>query len=44
MVAEEEEARRKGLNVLITHLKKHQKKQTRKEIDFEVRDLFYQVS
>ena len=37
MVTEEDEARRKGLNALITHLKKHQKTQTRRETDLEVR-------
>lgn len=36
IVLEEEEARRKGLNTLIAHLKKLQKHQTRRDIDFEV--------
>lgn len=36
VVVEEEEARRKGLNTLIAHLKKLQKHQTRKDIEFEV--------
>ena len=36
LVLEEEEARRKGLNTLITHLKKLQKHQTRRDIDLEV--------
>ncbi|XP_064405221.1 proton-coupled zinc antiporter SLC30A9, mitochondrial-like isoform X2 [Halichondria panicea] len=36
VVVEEEEARRKGLNTLIAHLKKLQKHQTRKDIEFEM--------